>query len=83
DATAVTAPPFEAPSAAAVAAAKDLAADADATLTVGAEGSGGPDAVRGPNAEVAAAAGRVVPVAADADGADLLDAVAAATADGE
>jgi iron complex transport system ATP-binding protein len=82
-ATAVTAPPFEAPSAAAVAAARSLAADADATLVVGSEGLGAPDAPRGPNAEVAAAADRVATVAADADGAELLDAVAAATADEE
>ena len=81
DATAVTAPPFEEPTPEAVAAARDLAADADATVAV----NGGDDSesrVSGPNAEVAAAAGSLVAVSADVDDAALLDAVAAAT-DGE
>ncbi|QAU12534.1 ATP-binding cassette domain-containing protein [Halorubrum sp. BOL3-1] len=78
----VTAPPFEGPSAGAVAAARDLAAAADATLAVSPESSGsdGPEDALGPNAEVAAAADRLVPVSADVDDAALLDAVAAATA---
>ncbi|WP_434522483.1 ATP-binding cassette domain-containing protein [Halorubrum sp. AS12] len=77
-ATAVTAPPFEGPSAETVGAACDLAATADATLAVGFEGSG--DAV-GPNGEVAAAADRLVTVSAGVGDAELLDAVATATAE--
>ncbi|MDB2242428.1 ATP-binding cassette domain-containing protein [Halorubrum ezzemoulense] len=77
-ATAVTAPPFEDPSPEALAAARDLAADADATLVVAADGDVAPTA-NGPNAEVAAAADRVVDVADDVDDAELLDAVAAAS----
>ncbi|TKX55279.1 ATP-binding cassette domain-containing protein [Halorubrum sp. SP3] len=86
-ATAVTAPPFEGPTPETTAAARDLAAEADATLAVGTAGgesviAGGPKA-GGPNADVAAAADRLVPVPADVDDAKLLDAVgaAAATAD--
>ena len=75
---AVTAPPFENPSAETVRAARDLAADADATLAVATGGDGAPTA-SGPNAEVAAATDRVVPVSGDVDDASLLDAVAAAT----
>ncbi|OTE99079.1 corrinoid ABC transporter AT-binding protein, partial [Halorubrum sp. SD612] len=77
--------PFEEPSEATLAAARDLAADADATLAVGERsGDEGASAVAdGPNAEVAAAADRVVPVPADVGDAELLDAVAAATADAE
>ena len=78
DATAVTAPPFEPPSAETVRTARDLAADADATLAVAPDG--GEPTASGPNAEVAAAADRVVPVPADVDDAALLDAVAAAAA---
>ncbi|GAA0719027.1 heme ABC transporter ATP-binding protein [Halorubrum trapanicum] len=77
-ATAVTAPAFEGPSAETVGAACDLAAAADATLAVGFEGSG--DAV-GPNGEVAAAADRLVTVSAGVGDAELLDAVATATAE--
>jgi iron complex transport system ATP-binding protein len=80
DVTAVTAPPFERPPAEAFATARDLAADADATLTVGTRGS---DAALGPNADVVAAADRVVSVPADVSGPELLDAVATATADEE
>ncbi|ELZ47855.1 hypothetical protein C464_08035 [Halorubrum coriense DSM 10284] len=75
----MTAPPFERPSAETVRAARDLAADADATLAVAPDDGGDPTA-SGPNDEVAAAADRVVPVPADVDDAALLDAVAAATA---
>ncbi|SDF97967.1 iron complex transport system ATP-binding protein [Halorubrum xinjiangense] len=100
-ATAVTAPPFEGPAEATIAAARDLAADADATLAVGVERSGdgandptgsdptgsgptvnGPPA-NGPNAEVAAAADDVVPVAVDVGDEELLDAVADAAAEKE
>ncbi|ELZ60574.1 ATP-binding cassette domain-containing protein [Halorubrum hochstenium] len=86
-ATAVTAPPFEGPTEEAVATARDLAADAEATLAVGSEGAAdgpGPNGdaeatlAVGPNAEVAAAANRLVRVPADVDDAALLDAVAAA-----
>ena len=76
--TAVAAPPFEDPSAETVRAARDLAAAADATLAVATGGDGAPTA-NSPNAEVAAAADRVVPVPADVDDEALLDAVAAAT----
>lgn len=86
DATAVTAPPFEGPSPEALAAARDLAADADATLAVVPENADAADArtaalANGPNAEVAAATDRVVPVSSDASDRELLDAVATATAD--
>jgi iron complex transport system ATP-binding protein len=81
-ATAVTAPAFEEPAPETVTAARDLAADADATLAVADPAVADDPAASGPNAEVAAAADRIVPIAADVDGAELLDAVAAATVDG-
>ncbi|ELZ38965.1 ATP-binding cassette domain-containing protein [Halorubrum tebenquichense] len=79
-ATAVTAPPFEGPTGETVAAARDLAAGADATVAVGADASGADESrdTPGPNAEVAAAADRLVRVPADVDDAALLDAVATA-----
>ncbi|MEZ3167770.1 ATP-binding cassette domain-containing protein [Halorubrum ejinorense] len=80
DATAVTAPPFEGPDSEAVAAARELAADADATVAVG-RGNDSESRVSGPNADVAAAADPLVAVSADVGDAALLDAVAAATAE--
>ena len=79
-ADAVTAPPFEEPTPELVAAARDLAVDADATVAVGG-GSDGESGVSGPNADVAAAADPLVAVPADVGEAALLDAVAAATAE--
>ena len=77
-ATAVTAPPFESPSAETVEAALALAADADATVGVTRDGG-----LARPNDEVTAAADRVVRVAPDVGDGELIDAVAAATPDGE
>ena len=84
-ATAVTVPPFEEPAPEAVADACGLAADADATLAVGERSTDEDESavVDGPNADVAASADRVVPIPADVGDAELLDAVAAATADAE